>query len=303
MTKLVLRLLFLLGPFAALMVVFEFKFQGVNNNQYTAKKRLLESSANEVEILTLGSSHSYYGIKPEFLGQRAFNLAATSQSIYYDVELAIKYIPNLPRLTTIILPVSYHTLENQLDQGPERWRCYYYYRFYSIAHQIRSMAYDIRNFSLYWLYGNNRSELIYHDASRDFDKYGGLLESTPLRTAKELQNGAVVALKRHHAMMSPDNITANIAALEKLVGELQRRKIRLILVTIPVTPYYREGVQAATYARMQRALDRFCRQNGVAYRSYFSDGRFTLDDFFDADHLNHDGAVKFSEYLRKEALR
>ena len=147
MTKLLFRLLLLLLPFALLVGAFEFKFRKARNNQYVVKKSLLESASEEVEILTLGSSHGYRGILPELLGRRAFNLAATSQSIYYDVELAIKYLPNLPRLTTVVLPVSYFSLEYQLDQGAERWRCYYYYTFYSIPHRSRDMADDLRNFS------------------------------------------------------------------------------------------------------------------------------------------------------------
>ena len=141
-----------------------------------------------------------------------------------------------------------------------------------------------------------------HDAARDYDSSGGLKQETLLRTAKELQDSAIVALTRHHSVMNLNNISENIAAMERLRRNLQKRNIRLILVTAPVTPLYREGVQATKYSSMQHALDTFCNRNRVEYRNYFADERFTLNDFLDADHLNHNGAVKFSEYLAKEVL-
>jgi hypothetical protein len=302
MKKLLFRILFLLLPFAVLVGAFEARFHQARNNQYIVKKSLLEAAAGEVEVLTLGSSHAYYGILPELLGRPAFNLAATSQSIYYDVELALKYLPDLPKLTTMILPISYFSLENQLDQGAERWRSYYYFRFYSIPHRSRDMAGDARNFSLYLLYGRNTDGLLKGDIDRNFDDSGGLKEENRLKTAMELQEGSVVALGRHHGAMRPGNVADNIALLEKLVQSLQKRNIRLIVVTTPVTRFYRDGVQEARCSRMQFALDGFCRRNGLQYKNYFADERFDLGDFFDADHLNRDGAVKFSRILANEVL-
>lgn len=303
MIKLLLRLLFLLLPFAVLVGTYERKYHLAGNNQYVVKRSLLESAAGEVEILTLGSSHGYRGILPQLLGRKAFNLAATGQSIYYDVELALKYLPKLPHLNTVILPISYFSLERQLDQGTESWRCYYYYKFYSIPHRTRDMADDIRNFSLYFLYGRNTAELINHDATRDFDSLGGIKEEKSLRTDNELQDSAAVALRRHHSKMNPAYLPENIAALEKLRLNLQQRNIRLFLITTPVTHYYREGIRPAIYDRMQHALNVFCKQNSLTYSNYLSDERFTPNDFSDADHLNHNGAVKFSQFLAKEVLR
>ena len=62
------------------------------------------------------------------------------------------------------------------------------------------------------------------------------------------------------------------------------------------------GIEPAVYARMQQSLHLFCQGYSVIYRNYLSDERFTLNDFRDADHLNQNGAVKFSDLLYREVL-
>jgi hypothetical protein len=308
MIKLVGHVLLLGMPFALLIGAFEFRYLKTANNQYLAKRQLLESVANEVEVLTLGSSHGYYGILPEVLGRGAFNLAATSQSIYYDRKILHKFLVKLPNLKTVVLPVSYFSLETQLDQAPERWRCYYYYRFYGIPHRGRAMAYDVRNFSLYFLYGRNSAKLmknsaefLNHDVLNDFDRWGGVVEGGFLKPA-DLHQSSVEALLRHHGMMKSENFADNVTHIQKMISMLQERQIRVILVTTPVTSYYRAGIRDDSFTRMQVALNEIARAKNVKYCNYFSDDRFNLSDFVDGDHLNRDGAIKFSKLLGREVL-
>jgi len=195
------------------------------------------------------------------------------------------------------LPIDYFSLDGELDEGVERWRCYYYYYFYSIKHRDRSMAYDIRNFSAYFLYRQSPGSMA--DVRDDFDSWGGFLGGSKRRDGVDFRKDALVAVKRHEGG-NPENALENLGSLAKLCLELKRRNIRLVLVTMPVTSYYRTEIQPARWARVQGLVEKFCHENNVSYKDYFSDGRFTLDDFFDADHLNFNGAAKFSAILALE---
>ena len=42
-------------------------------NDYSFKKEYLDENSDSIEILVLGSSHSYYGINPIYFHLRAFN--------------------------------------------------------------------------------------------------------------------------------------------------------------------------------------------------------------------------------------
>lgn len=304
MIKLLARGLLLLLPFAVLVVWYELSEARASDNLYVVKKHLLDAAAEQLEVLTLGSSHGYHGILPGLLGPKAFNLAAPSQSIYYDVELTLAHLGKLPRLQDVILPISYFSLESELDQGIERWRCYYYYRIFAIPHRDRKMAHDVRNFSLYFLYGRHADEIVRNDPSKDFDPSGGLIGHAPssTKTPDELRAEGAARVKRHEGMLVPENLAGNIAALGKLQAELARRHIRLTLLTPPCTSYYRDVVHAAHYQRMQSALQEFSQKTGVTYRNYFDDHRFTSHDFMDTDHLSYAGAVKFSRLLAEEVL-
>jgi len=96
MKKLLLRIILLALPFLVLVHVVGLYYAKGFHSQYIVKKRLLESAANQVQTLTVGSSHTYYGILPKFMDYGTFNLAHVSQSIYYDVELVQEFLPRLP---------------------------------------------------------------------------------------------------------------------------------------------------------------------------------------------------------------
>ena len=54
------------------------------DNPYKFKHEWMSRNAGDVEILVLGSSHTYYGINPALFDSKAFNLANVSQIFHYD---------------------------------------------------------------------------------------------------------------------------------------------------------------------------------------------------------------------------
>lgn len=297
MKKLLLRLLLLALPFLAYVVAFEIRYDGKCNTLYEAKRRLLEARMASVETLVLGSSHTYNGILPENLGSNAFNLAAPAQSLYYDLELARRYVPLLPRLRTVIVPLSYFSLFYQLDESDEMQRCFFFRRFHGLPHRRWTMELDPRNFSLYFLYGRNPRGILNRDARQDYDEAGGLLEDARPVSAEVLERSAASAIQHHHSRMKPAHLAANRTALVALAGFLREHGIRLVLVTTPVSPGYRSRMQPDVQAEMQVEVRGFCEREGVEYLDFLDDARFTSDDFLDGDHLNRRGAARLSTYL------
>lgn len=300
MLRLLSRCLLLALPFAVWLGWFDWRYSSKLNNEFAVKRHLLEGAKPGVEILALGSSHAFHGILPGELGRPAFNLAAPSQSLYYDVLLARKFAAEMPSLRTVVLPISYFSLESHLDQAPERWRCYYYRRYYGLPHRDRSMAHDARNFSLYFLYGRKPQLSIDTDVSVYFDRHGGLVAKSPFEFPYSIDASATNALVRHHAMMRPENLDGNVRLIAALHDELLRRRVELVLVTPPVSDAYRSGADSTRLSRMQGALERLHREHGVIHRDHWADPRFDRSDFWDADHLNHAGATKFSRLLASE---
>lgn len=310
--RLLVRVMLFVAPIAVFLLLFEGRFKRLNPSHFAAKKMLLENRAAMVETLILGSSHALTGVDPTVLGGRAFNLASQSQSLYYDAALIRKYRPNLPALKRVILPVSYFSLEYQLEDGPERWRAFHYRYFYGLAHRDWHNLVSARNFSAYFLSGETtRARVLLGSSTNALDEYdqwggwtnrlcGSRLQAMPQDT-NALHQAALGTLRLHHGMMKPEHSSENFLLLDHLIGELRHTGIEVVLVTLPVTQYYTAGVQPEAYDRLRQLLATLSAKHGVPYLNWMEDTRFDLADFADGDHLNCEGAAKLSRYL-KEAL-
>ena len=100
--------------------------------------------------------------------------------------------------------------------------------------------------------------------------------------------------------MKDAHLAENIRDLENLAQTLQRKGIKLTLITIPVDRSYGDGMDAIAYGRMQSALQKLCASNHLEYKNYSFDNRFTDTDFIDSNHLTLNGAKKFSRILRED---
>lgn len=301
-------------PFGIIMAVYEIRVSQVPSNQIAAKRHLLDGQKQSISVLVLGSSHSYYGILPATFSKPAFNLAAVSQTLYYDDALLRRVIETMPSLKLVVLPISYFSLETQLDEGVERWRGYFYQYEWGIPQHEWHMGWHIRNFSAYFLCGRelgHRNVLLgrIRDVTEDYDHLGGWTnrpatsDSIGNSTMSDyLSKAARLALKRHSSGMKQKNLQENEKILSELAQHLSSRGIGLVLVTFPVSKYYSDGMEASAYRRMQETLSRLSSSKGVSYFNYTFDSRFAELDFWDGDHLNTAGAVKFSKILNDEVV-
>jgi len=306
-----LKILALGIPFALFLGAYEFRASQVHPNSFSVKKALLERQAQDVEVLVLGSSHAYFDVLPELLGRPAFNLADVSQSLFYDRALLKKYLGRMPSLKLVVLPVSYFSIGYQLDDGVERWRSYYYYKYYGLHHRDWRQDWNVRNFSAYFLcdkqLGGARNVFFgkIKDVSGDYDPSGGWTNRVDNPAGEKplsLSESAQVALKRHRTLMKTQHVQENAVILEDIIHEMKVRGIKLVLVTTPVTRYYGDGMDAVQYQQMQDILKRLSSDYGVNYFNYSLDSRFSDEDFYDSDHLNLQGAQKFSLLLKTDVI-
>jgi len=270
-------------------------------NSYSVKRHAMERALKDTQILITGSSHSFYGIRPSLLSPHAFSLAYVSQNLYYDTRLALKYLGSMPKLTTVVIPISYFSLEGSSDLGAENWREPFYYRIYGIR-SIRQ-PWVLANYSVLALYGPNeaRSLMTQGPPSCDVGEDGGVASGglAPGSTEKLASRAALI---RHHGGMRPEYIAENVRRLEELLTALRSRGIRAIFVTTPVYRTYSSGIRRDAYRRMQDTLGSLCLRYGLRYLNHMEDPRFTEADFSDTDHLDLQGATKFTQILRNEII-
>ncbi len=93
---------------AALFLIGEIVARSMPSS-YSYKHNWILKNGDHISTLILGSSHTYYGLRPNLLGDSVFNLANVSQTPEYDLYLLKTYLPCMPNLKRIIFPVSYFT--------------------------------------------------------------------------------------------------------------------------------------------------------------------------------------------------
>jgi hypothetical protein len=97
--------------------------------------------------------------------------------------------------------------------------------------------------------------------------------------------------------MKPSLEAQNIAYLEHIASLLRDRRIELVFVTLPVWHTYSGAMNPDTWARTQSVVNRLCKTYNARFLSFLTCPSLGPGDFKDADHLNPQGAVKFTEIL------
>ena len=108
-------------PIVLFFLVLEIAIRNIPND-YQLKKEYLDKNAEEINTLILGSSHTFYGVNPEYFSKKTFNAAYVSQSLDLDFEILNAYNSKLKKLKTVIIPISYFSLFETLETDIEKWR-------------------------------------------------------------------------------------------------------------------------------------------------------------------------------------
>ena len=292
-------------PFIVIAFVFEYGLSLIPNT-YNAKRHNFESQLDSVEILVLGSSQGIFDLNPVYFTHKGFNLSNTSQSLFYDKELLIKYIDRMPKLKCVVINFSSFSLGAQVGDGIEPWRDFYYYQFWEIKDPKISW-FEFKLYSKVFLYTPKNallyaSKLFKVDLSTNLTANGFQFRDTA-NNYKEISDSlGRIRVSLHNKYFFARNVAENRANLEQLIVEIKKRGVTPVIVTPPVFKTYSKYADKRRLKSNVLFIDSLCAQHGCVYYDYFTDKRFDIRDFSDNDHMNFVGAKKFSEILNSEVL-
>jgi len=248
-----------------------------------------------VRTLVLGSSHTFYGIDPALLGEDAFSLAMVSQTYRYDDYLLRNYPTD--SLTTVILPFSYFSLYEDyeiMQRDPQYVTRYLLYMDCPYHSPLSRYGFEFMEKSAF----TERLKSLWQPPRLQWTALGaGANYRLELRGA-DWDNGEARALKNTYA--DHRAVKANILFLHSIFSWCRSRRVRVLLISTPLSPIFRQHESVAQVALNRRVLHSLLRQYPeVEYHDFESDPRFTDADFFDADHLSDRGAARLSLILRR----
>ena len=305
MKRFLIKVAIFLLPILIAAILAEMALRSVPN-MYRYKYEWMEKNADSVETLVLGSSHTLYGIRPEFLDGKAFSLANVSQDFRHDLYYLEYWAGRYQQLKTVILPISAFSFFGRgMENGIESYRC----RFYKIY-----MDCDLYpDFSLYNFelsdyrtakgkLGTFFYNLIHGDNGSRCDEYGWSnaykLSGKNMKKWED-ESEAIAAAKRH----TPENwdyIEANYIHAKEIADFCKDRNVRLILVTTPCWHTYYDRLDAKQLSKIYALIGKLQKEYKLSYFDYLKDTRFVADDFFDSNHLSDVGAEKFTKILNED---
>ena len=264
-------------------------------SRYKSKRDGLVQNANDVQILILGHSHAANGINPLDFSLTAHNLAFGSQTIYFDRKLLEKYLPILPQLKYVIISFDYTTLyrENNYDRN------FFYKYYYDIDYKEQKFfkEYILQSVFVYSPYTTlqimisnlkNRGELNLikgWDGSYPNSDYH--LITSPLILQERIHN-------LNKDILDGENKEYILNDLEFMIDTLNSLDVKTILINFPIYKELREKFDKEVVKKNQEAAYYLIQKYDVIYLDYLDSDEFTIDDYYDSDHLNRYGAAKLT---------
>lgn len=271
-------------------------------NNFAVKHEVLEKNIDRAEIIVAGSSHAYLGIKPQMLDVPAVSIAYAGQDIYYDSQILLKYLSQANRVKLVIVTLSYISFEYLKEDSVGGKQTAFYQKFWEIPPptpgfrlaDYSAIAMNGIQPSRYYLLTGKSSGIEIID-----DSGGSAIErGTKLY---DVRHGEI-AVKRHDAELKEKYIAQNRQYLDELFTELKLRNIQAVLVTTPNFHTYYDNLNPERYLRMQNEIQSLQQKYGLEYYNYMKDERFVAEDFGDSNHLNTQGAEKFTRILKNEVI-
>lgn len=288
--------LFALLPTLLFLSAYETVYRNIPNS-YSLKKEYLDTRADSVEVLVLGSSHAFYGINPDCFTLRTFNAANVSQSLDYDAMIYDAWFKEKSYPRYIILPISYFTLWSRISLGIEHWRSRKYSIYMGFGSWRDWFSPDGYEFQLgdrtvirYYLSGGNKIDCT----------SSGFGTSYVCSSDKDVDESAITAATRHTIKVDRQQIyEENISYINDMLSDCRKFGKKVVFLISPYRELYREALPAKQIERTCQVLDSLHRAypDNTAILDFSSDRRFDAADFYDADHLCTDGAAKLSVIL------
>ena len=293
MKRFIRKTILFLFPLLVIIMVLEIYLRKIPND-YINKKNYLEQYSNDISTLILGSSHSLYGLDPIYFSSNTFNASHVSQTLNFDYEILKKYENRFENLKTIVLPISYFTLFEVLQNTDEDWRV----KNYVIYHQMDN-HYGLKHFSEVF---SNRlnvnlarlTSFYINDNIKAVSSKRGWATNYKSEFARDLKESSKSAVLRH-TISDFEYLDDNILTLNTIVEWSKKRNIKVVLFTPPAYFEYRDKMNQEQFRTFVEAVNHVMnRFDNCEYFNLIDNKEFTFKDFYDGDHLNEIGAKKLS---------
>ena len=297
MKKFWLHILKIILPIFIFFLVLEIAIRKIPND-YQLKKAYLDKNASKINTLILGSSHSFYGINPEYFSKHTFNAAYVSQTLDLDEELLQIYKEKFSNLETVIIPISYASLFETLETDVEKWRLKNYILYYGFENKYRFKDnFETLNHDILL---NIKKTVKFYVFDISFITSSNMGWGTNF-SSKSNQKFEGEFTAKKHTVNNFKLFDANLKNLQKIIQLCQKKKVKILFITTPTHTSYYKNVNKMQLLKTTNTIYELVQKNpNCEYLNLLDSEKFIATDFHDADHLNEIGAKKLSLFLDKK---
>jgi hypothetical protein len=265
------------------------------------KSEFYKKNQDDIEVLILGASQNRDAINPEFLSQKALNLAFPDQDYYVGSKLLEHVGPTLPSLKTVIVPISYGHFETAPNQK-ETWKNSMYRHYFgaTISEEFTYFKDNLLFISFPTYYSSKISEHRNGKNNDDYNQYGYNREVSKSLFSKFKYDSLAISKQAVHITPikpHPELIPENVEKLEAILTFCAKQNYQVILLETPTTAHFKQQRIPEVLRRKDSILALVTTKYNVRYIHEDSNNEYSIKDHRDNNHLSTQGAEKFTKRL------
>ncbi len=266
----------------------------------------LNTHAQEIQVMALGSSQMKCGFNPALSDVSAINLASTSQHHNEDFQILKGTIARLPKLKTVVMEVSYNHLELP-HHSKDYWKNSIYLKYYGVnAFERPTWTKDKliylsnpRFYSLklkdYYFYKTDESLL--NKYGFDTNNFEGAFKKLNYDETKIAHHKFKIITREDLGIFKE-----NTAYLFGMLDFMKNEGLNVIICTVPLYKTYLNKRNPNVVRRRDSVLSVILKKydNVVLLNKETDTVHFKIKDFLNENHLNPDGAKKFTALVNQK---
>lgn len=288
------------------------------NSSYKEKIKGIQQFGDSIQILALGNSHATYGVNPDAFNVYLYNLANVNQSFYFDKRLTLKLLPEMPHLKVVLISIDYHTLYFSSQGEQNNWS------YFGNGIKYKDRNYFLENISPFLFGYKPRRSFAFlvkdllkkaknlHRKTIDFDVEEGVDIYTPMEKGYTPRNGSSNNFNKYYYINRAnafnfvvENSTEKkeiLAELSNFIVYLKQKGIAPVLVSCPTFKDYNQYLNNDVVKQNHNDINSLALQYHIHKIDFSESNLFPQEDFYDADHLNKTGALKFSKMINDSLI-
>ena len=269
---------------------------------YSMIGNYLDNEQDDIEVMFLGSSQIKNSINPAFIDKKSINLSSTSQHHNTDFEILKQTKERLPKLSTVLLEVSYGHFE--LPHNTKYfWKNNLFLKYYDVNAFGRKtffkdeLVYLSRPgfFSSKLLRHHFKEKKNHHLNKFGFDEgnYQGKFKKLDYIDSLILKTTAKIVRKEY-----PHLLKHNVEYFHGMLAYCKKEGLNVVLVSTPTYQSYNK-LKNPKILRRRDSVIRMVQKMypEITYVNFENDSSFHAKYYRNENHLNPYGAEKFSEIV------